>query len=74
MTFETLQYIHRLLATEEARTKEAYKKARDYMEDLKGTNAAKPIIKDAKESMELFENIHMKACRALDEFENHEWR
>lgn len=74
MTFETLAYIHRLLTIEEARTNEAYKKARDYLEELKEGNAAKSIRKDAEETMENFDRIHTKAYRALREFEEHEWR
>ena len=74
MTFEALAYIHRLLEAEEIRTKEAYIKARDYLEELKEGHAAKPIRKDAEETMENFDRIHMKAYHALREFEEHEWR
>lgn len=74
MTFETLAYIHRLLTIEEARTNEAYKKARDYLEELKEGHAANPIRKDAEETMENFDRIHINAYRALREFEEHEWR
>ena len=74
MTFETLAYIHRLLVAEELRTEEAYKKARDYVEELKETRVNKAILKDAEETMDNFDRIHMKAYRALNEFEEHEWR
>lgn len=74
MTFDTLAFIHRLLEVEELRTKEAYVKARDYLEELKESRTAKAIIKDAEETMENFDRIHMKAYRALNEFEEHEWR
>lgn len=74
MTFETLAYIHRLLTVEEARTNEAYKKSRDYLEELEESRADKATRKEAKETMENFDRIHMKAYHALREFEEHEWR
>lgn len=74
MTFETLAYIHRLLLTEEARTNEAYKKSRDYLEELRESKTDKATRKEAEETMENFDRIHMKAYHALREFEEHEWR
>lgn len=74
MTFETLAYIHRLLEADEARTNEAYKKSRDHLEELREAKADKATRKEAEEIMESFDRIHMKAYRALREFEEHEWR
>ena len=74
MTFETLQYIHRLLATEEMRTSEVYKNARDLQYEYEERDSDKQLIKEQKEAAEAFMKIHIKAANALAEFESHEWR
>ena len=74
MTFETLLYIHRLLKEEEATCKENYKKARDYLNELKDQEASPEDIAQAKAAKEYADRIHTKAIRALNEFSCHEWR
>lgn len=74
MTFETLQYIHRLLATEEMRTNEVYKNARNLQYEYEEHDADKKLIQEQKEAADAFMRIHSKALSALTEFESHEWR
>jgi uncharacterized protein (UPF0147 family) len=74
MTFETLKHIHRLLVEEETKTNEAYKAAQERLINLKDENAPKNIRQQAKESMDVFDRIHIKAYRTLDDFESHDWR
>ena len=74
MTFATLTSIHRLLATEEARTNELYRASRQNLEALKDSNADKASRKEAQESMEKLDIIHMDAYRALCDFEAQDWR
>ena len=63
MTFETLAYIHRLLTVEEARTNEAYKKSRDYLEELKESRADKATRKEAEETMTSPLNTRPRSCK-----------
>lgn len=74
MTFETLASIHRLLATEEARTNELYKASRKNLEELKDSNADKASRIEAQEAMDKLDIIHTNACRALCDFEAQDWR
>jgi len=74
MTFETLQYIHRLLTLEAETTKRIYTRKRDYLIELKEANAPKEDREIARENLETADRIYAKALRALTEFEEHEWR
>ena len=74
MTFETLLYIHRLLKQEEEICRHNYNKACDYLEELRDRVASREDIKQAKEQKDFTDRILTKASRALNEFEEKEWR
>lgn len=74
MTIKTLTYIHRLLRTEEQRTAETYKAARDLQYQYEERGVASPeLIREQKEAADDFMRIHSRALDALLEFERQEW-
>ena len=74
MTFETLLYIHRLLKQDSESHRNAYNRRRDYLAELRDQDASREAIKEAKEAMEAADERYTKAVRALNEFEEKEWR
>lgn len=74
MTFETLMYIHSLMKQDEEAKREAYNAARDHLEDLKDQGASREEIAEAKQRKNTAYRIHSDALKALNEFNDHDWR
>lgn len=74
MKIKTLEYIHRLLAEEEAKTKETYNAARKLQHEYEESEtASKHLVKSQEIAADDFMEIHLAALNALEDFENHEW-
>lgn len=74
MTIKTLEYIHRLLIEEEAKTKEIYKAARKLQHEYEERETAdKGLVKRQEEAADEYMKIHIAAEIALEEFESREW-
>ncbi len=74
MTIKTLEYIHRLLVEEEAKTKRAYKGARSLQQEYEESEtASKDLIKRQEAAADENMKIHRAAANALEDFESHEW-
>ena len=78
MTIKTLEYIHRLLVEEEAKTGEVYRAARklqhEYEEsDIEDKDIIKDLTKKQEAAADEYMKIHIAAENALEEFESHEW-
>lgn len=75
MTFETLLFIHKLLKEEEESARKVYTSRRDYVSELLDLgNATKEALAEARSMRDSADRIHSKALKALNEFEEHEWR
>ena len=74
MTFETLMYIHSLMKRDEEAKREVYNAARDRLEELKDKGASREEIAEAKQRKNTADRIHSDALRALNEFNDHDWR
>ena len=74
MTIKTLEYIHKLLQQEEARTNEAYKAARKLQYEYEESETAgRQLVKDQTEAADRYMREHSAAVDALQEFEQQEW-
>lgn len=74
MTIKTLEYIHRLLIEEEAKTKEVYKEARKLQHEYEESETPeKDLAKRQEEAADEYMRIHLAAENALEEFESCEW-
>lgn len=74
MTINTLEYIHRLLVAEEAKTNEVYKAARKLQHEYEESETAyKSLAKEQETATDEYMKIHIAAENALEEFESHEW-
>ena len=75
MTIKTLEYIHRLLVEEEAKTNEVYKAARKLQHKYEESSetAVKSLAKEQEAAADEYMKIHIAAENALEEFESHEW-
>ncbi len=71
MTIKTLEFIHRLLIEEEAKTKKSYEDARRMRREYEGDNEA--VNRDLMEDQKAAANEHTAALNALEDFEGHEW-
>lgn len=74
MTFETLLFIHKLLKQEEESTRNAYNSRRRRLEELRDQEASREEIQEAKQMKEAADRIHCKVLRALNDFEEQDWR
>mgnify|MGYP003181119107 FL=1 len=74
MTIKTLEYIHRLLVEEEAKTGEVYKAARKLQHEYEESETTgKDLAKKQEAAADEYMKIHIAAVNALEEFESHEW-
>lgn len=74
MTIKTLEYIHRLLIEEEAKTNEVYKAARKLQHEYEESETAdRDLTKKQEAAADEYMKIHIAAENALEEFESHEW-
>lgn len=74
MTIKTLEYIHRLLLEEEAKTNEVYKAARNLQHEYEESEtASKSLVKGQEAAADEYMRTHIAALNALEEFESHEW-
>lgn len=74
MTIKTLEYIHRLLVEEEAKTNEVYKAARKLQHEYEESETAdKSLAKEQEAAADEYMKIHIAAENALEEFESHGW-
>ncbi len=74
MTIKTLEYIHRLLLEEEAKTNEDYKGARKLQHEYEESETAdKGLVKRQEAAADEYMKIHLAALNALEEFESHDW-
>ncbi len=76
MTIKTLEYIHRLLIEEEAKTKEAYKSARKLQHEFEGSETEainKDVAKKQEATADKYMKLHLAAADALEDFESHNW-
>ncbi len=75
MTIKTLEYIHRLLVVEEAKTNADYKGARKQQYEYEESETAdKDFIEKQKAAADKYMKIHIAAANALEDFENHGWQ
>lgn len=74
MTFETLLFIHKLLKQEEESARLIYNANRDHLNELRESGASREEIAGAKEDYNFADRIHTKALRALNDFEEQDWR
>ena len=74
MTIKTLEYIHRLLAVEEARCAELYNEARKLQHEYEESETAGPErVKSQTAAADEYMRAHLAAVDALNEFESQEW-
>lgn len=74
MTIKTLEYIHRLLIEEEAKTNEVYKAARKLQHEYEESETAdKSLAKKQEAAADEYMKIHIAAENALEDFERHGW-
>lgn len=74
MTINTLEYIHRLLKDEEARTRKDYRCARQIQHEYEENGSvSKDDIRRQKEDADELMRKHSDASTALADFESQEW-
>lgn len=74
MTIKTMEYIHRLLIEEEAKTNEVYKAARKLQHEYEESEAAdKTLAKEQEAAADEYMKIHIAALNALEDFEGRDW-
>lgn len=74
MTINTLEYIHRLLKDEEARTREDYRCARQLQHEYEENDSVgKADVRRQEEAADELMRKHSDASNALADFESHEW-
>ena len=74
MTIKTLEYIHRLLIEEEAKTNEVYKAARKLQHEYEESETAgRDLAKKQEAAVDEYMVIHRAAVNALEDFESHGW-
>ncbi len=75
MTIKTLEFIHRLLIEEEAKTKREYKYAarRLQRECEESETVSKDFIKSREAAADKSMKVHTAAASVLEDFESHDW-
>ncbi len=70
MTIKTLEFIHRLLVAEEAKTKKAYRDAESLWPGYVENGA---VSRDFIEKQDECAKAHTAAANALEDFESRDW-
>lgn len=74
MTIKTLEYIHRLLLDEKAKTQKTYEAARKLQYEYEESETTdKSLAKEQEAVADESLRTHMAALNALEEFESREW-
>lgn len=74
MTIKTLEYIHRLLLDEEARTAEQYDAARKLQYEYEESEAPdRALVKRQEAEADRLIKAHFAAASTLEDFEGREW-
>lgn len=73
MTIKTLEYIHRLLIEEKAKTNEVYKAARKLQHEYEERDADRSLVKEQEAAADEYMKIYFAAENALEDFESQEW-
>lgn len=74
MNIKTLEFIHRLLEDEVAKTHALYQSASSTLQDCKDAEYTRRTIQNAEANLNTWRNAYNKAYAALEDFESHEWR
>ena len=74
MTIKTLEYIHRLLVEEEAKTNEVYKASRKLQHEYEESETAdKSLAKEQEAAADEYMKIHIAAENAPEELKSYDW-